>query len=72
MKTNKRTLNKAGTFITFMGPMLISFTCVLLIPFLYGVYLTFTNYDPIKGTKDFIGLANFAAIFTDKEFRGSL
>jgi raffinose/stachyose/melibiose transport system permease protein len=68
MKSKKKTLNNAGLFITFMGPSLIAFTCVLLIPFLYGVFLTFTNYNPIKGTKDFVGFANFIAIFSDKEF----
>lgn len=70
MKAKKKILNNAGIFITFMGPTLLTFTCVLLIPFLYGVCLTFTNYNPIKGTKDFVGFANFAAIFTDKEFLG--
>ncbi len=68
MKLKKKTLNNAGLFITFMGPSLIAFTCVLAIPFLYGVFLTFTNYNPIKGTKDFVGFANFIAIFSDKEF----
>lgn len=51
-----------------MGPTIFTFTCVLLIPFLYGVILTFTNYNPIKGTKDFVGFANFIAIASDKEF----
>lgn len=69
MKVKKKALN-AGIFITFMGPTLLTFTCVLLIPFLYGVFLTFTNYNPIQGTKDFVGLTNFAAIFGDKEFIG--
>jgi raffinose/stachyose/melibiose transport system permease protein len=70
MKAKTKALNNAGLFIIFMGPALITFACVLLIPFLYGVFLTFTNYDPIKGTKDFVGFANFAAIFVDKEFLG--
>lgn len=70
MKAKTKGLNNAGLFIIFMGPALITFACVLLIPFLYGVILTFTNYDPIKGTKDFIGFSNFAAIFADKEFLG--
>lgn len=68
--TKNKGLNKIGIFITFMGPALFTFTCVLLIPFLYGVFLTFTDYNPIKGTKDFVGFANFAAIFTDAEFVG--
>ncbi len=68
MKSKKKALNDAGIFITFMGPSLLTFTCVLLIPFLYGVLLTFTNYNPIKGTKDFVGFYNYIAIFSDKEF----
>lgn len=70
MKAKKKALNNTGIFIAFMGPSLFAFTCVLLIPFLYGVFLTFTNYNPIKGTQDFVGFTNFAAVFTDAEFLG--
>lgn len=69
MKVKKKALD-AGVFAIFMGPTLLTFTCVLLIPFLYGVFLTFTNYNPIQGTKDFVGLTNFVAVFCDKEFLG--
>lgn len=68
MISKKKSLSSAGYFAAFMGPSLIAFSCVLMIPFLYGVFLTFTNYNPIKGTKDFVGLTNFIAIFSDKEF----
>jgi len=64
----KRVLKNAGSFISFMGPTLFSFTCVLLIPLLYGVYLTFTNYRPIADSYEFVGLSNFIAVFSDKEF----
>ncbi len=70
MKNKKKAFGNTLLFITFLGPTLLTFACVLAIPFLYGVFLTFTNYDPIKGTKDFVGLANFAAVFSDKEFLG--
>lgn len=53
-----------------MGPSLIAFICVLLIPLVYGIYLTFTNYSPITGTQDYVGFQNFAAIFSDKEYLG--
>ncbi len=72
MKKKAKALRNTGSFIAFMGPSLIAFTCVLLIPFLYGVYLTFTNYSPITRTSDFIGFGNFAAAFTDKAFLDSL
>ena len=51
-----------------MGPSLIAFTCVLLIPLVYGVYLTFTNYSPIHSTYENVGFANFAALFADQEY----
>ncbi len=72
MKKKTKALRNAGNFAAFMGPSLIAFVCVLLIPFLYGVYLTFTDYSPITRTSDFVGLSNFAAAFTDKAFLDSL
>ncbi|MGE5613289.1 MAG: carbohydrate ABC transporter permease [Bacillota bacterium] len=70
MMNARKKAQRVGYFAVFMGPSLIAFACVLLIPFLYGVGLTFTNYNPIKGTKDFVGIANFAATFSDAEFLG--
>lgn len=70
MKRRKKALSNTGTFLAFMGPSLIAFTCVLLIPLIYGVYLTFTNYSPITGSQDYVGFSNFAAIFADKEYLG--
>jgi len=64
----KKALNNFGAFIAFMGPSLFAFTCVLLIPMLYGVYLTFTNYKPIADSYEFVGFNNFIAVFSDKEF----
>lgn len=61
-------LKDAGTFTLFLGPSLFVFACVLLIPFFYGVFLTFTDYSPITGTKAFVGLSNYVAIFQDKVF----
>lgn len=58
----------AGTFLVFTGPSLFAFTAVLVIPFLYGIYLSFTNYSPVTGANDFIGLTNFIKVFSDKEF----
>lgn len=68
MSKRKKVLSNIGSFALFTGPSLIAFICVLLIPLLYGVYLTFTNYSPIKGTQDYVGLSNFISVFSDKEF----
>lgn len=68
MKKSHKALQNTGNFIAFAGPTLIAFTCVLLIPFIYGIYLSFTNYSPVTGAHDYVGLSNFANVFTDKEF----
>ena len=72
MKKSTKSLRNAGAFAAFMGPSLIAFVCVLLIPFLYGVYLTFTDYSPITRTSELVGFSNFTAVFTDKPFLDSL
>ncbi|MDR2900135.1 MAG: sugar ABC transporter permease [Treponema sp.] len=65
---NSKKLKNAGSFVLFLGPSLFVFTCVLLVPFIYGVFLTFTNYSPIKGTMDFVGISNYINVFSDKVF----
>jgi raffinose/stachyose/melibiose transport system permease protein len=68
MNRKNKLLGNIGNFILFMGPSLFAFACVLIIPFLYGIYLTFTDYSPIRITYEFVGFSNFRAVFTDKEF----
>ncbi|MDR1705747.1 MAG: sugar ABC transporter permease [Clostridiales bacterium] len=68
MLGSSRKLRNAGAFAIFLGPSLLVFICVLLIPLLYGIFLTFTNYSPITETMDFVGLANYAEVFSDKVF----
>jgi raffinose/stachyose/melibiose transport system permease protein len=64
----KKPLKNLGAFLAFMGPTLFAFTCVLLIPLLYGFYLTFTNYRPIADSYEFVGLSNYIAVFSDADF----
>ncbi len=68
MKKKSGVIQNIGNYITFTGPTLFAFTCVLLIPFLYGIYLSFTNYSPVTRTHDYIGFSNFAKVFTDTQF----
>jgi len=69
-KAIRRRRNDVGAFFVFMSPSLFAFICVLIIPMLYGFYLTFTDYRPIADTYSFVGLSNYKAVFTDKEFIG--
>lgn len=61
-------LRKAGRFCVFTGPSLFAFICVLVIPFLYGIYLTFTDWNAISDSYNFVGLQNYVTVFTDKVF----
>lgn len=54
--------------MAFTGPSLFAFICVLIIPFFYGIFLTFTDWNGIAGNYQFVGFANYAKVFSDKEF----
>ncbi len=64
----KSLLKRSGYFLAFNGATLFTFFCVLILPFLYGIYLTFTDWNAISDTYHFVGLQNYATVFTDKEF----
>ena len=38
---------------------------MVIVPFLYGVYLTFTSWDGVSSNKPFVGLKNYAAVVAD-------
>lgn len=59
---------KCLLFLIFVGPALLCFFAVVIVPFLYGIYLTFTNWDGISPDHDFVGLTNYIAVFRDSEF----
>lgn len=46
----------------------IFFFAVMIIPFLYGIYLTFTNWDGISTTSSLVGFSNYVAVFNDSVF----
>lgn len=48
------------------------FFAVVIIPFIYGVYLTFTDWNGVSQTKNFIGPKNFAGVLQDSQFWSSL
>lgn len=52
----------------FAGPGTILFLAVVIVPFVYGLYLTLTSWDGISATKPFVGLANFASAFKDADY----
>ena len=56
---------KAMMFLSFAGPAVILFSAVVIVPFLFGLYLTFTGWDGISSGIPFVGLENYVALFQD-------
>ncbi len=64
--------NNKKDFCIFALPGIFCFFAVVLIPFLYGVYLTLTDWNGVSKEKNFIGLANFSGVMKDTQFWSSL
>ncbi|MGF7045652.1 raffinose/stachyose/melibiose transport system permease protein [Paenibacillus sp. DS2015] len=55
--------------LIFVGPVLIFFTLIMIIPFLLGMYYSFTDWNGVAGTVNWVGFKNFTQIFTnDSDF----
>ncbi len=67
MKQNT-TSYKIKQYLMFAGPGTVLFLAVVIVPFVYGLYLTLTSWDGTSLTKPFVGLANFAAAFKDADY----
>ena len=59
---------KLRHILMFAGPGTILFFCVVIVPFIYGLYLTFTSWDGVSANKPFVGFANYAAAFSDSAY----
>jgi raffinose/stachyose/melibiose transport system permease protein len=69
---NKKKWKDAGLFTLFVGPVLLAFTLIVLIPFFTGIYYAFTDWNGITGTVKWVGLDNFKYLFSeDKQFQQS-
>ena len=67
-----RSKHKGKDFCMFALPGMFCFFAVVIIPFLYGVYLTFTDWDGVSSEKHFIWFENFKGVIRDGEFWTSL
>lgn len=59
-------------FLLFAGPAVALFLLVVVLPFLYGLCLTFTDWDGISANPGFVGLSNYIATFQDTGFWNSM
>ena len=51
--------NKGKDFCVFALPGLFCFLAVVMVPFIYGIYLTLTDWNGVSSVKNFVGLSNF-------------
>lgn len=68
MNKENRVLDNIKTYLIFAGPTTFIFFTVMILPFLFGIYLTFTNWDGLSKINNFIGFKNYAVVFSDKGF----
>ena len=64
MNTNTMSY-KTKQFLMFAGVATFAFAAVVIVPFIYGLYLTLTSWDGVSLEKPFVGLANYQAAFAD-------
>ena len=67
MKQNT-TSYKVKQYLMFAGPGTVLFLAVVIVPFIYGLYLTLTSWDGTSLSKPFVGLQNFADAFKDTTY----
>lgn len=63
---------KKRDFWVFVGPALFAITMVVIIPFIIGIYYTFTNWTGANPKYDFVGISNYVGLFDDDQFIYSL
>ncbi|WIE55656.1 sugar ABC transporter permease [Curtobacterium sp. MCBD17_003] len=68
---DRKSTNYQAAAWAFLGPGAAVVVLVLYLPVLYTVYLSFTSYTGL-GSASFVGLANYASMFTDPVFTTAL
>ena len=71
MDQEKGFFNKLKNYLVFAGPTTFIFFTVIIMPFLYGIFLTFTDWNGISSGMSFTGLKNYIEVFKDKAFWSS-
>lgn len=68
---NKKTKNIIE-FFGFVGPALFFFLAIIGAAFISGVHLSFTDWNGLSETYNYVGFSNYIAAFKDTEFITSL
>lgn len=60
---NKQLSDKLGSFL-FVLPFLVAFTLFLLIPIIYGIYISLFQWNLLDNIPTYVGLENYIQLFT--------
>lgn len=55
-------------FWLFVGPILLAFLTVVIIPMARGIYFSFTEWNGISNNVELVGFSNYVKAFSDEEF----
>lgn len=73
---NRNRLTKKRKYLLdeliFLGPAIIVFAIVIVIPFIMSFAYSFTEWNGISSKINFIGFKNYADLFKDVQFKNSL
>lgn len=72
MKERNRKLAQRGNSLLFLGPITLFFSMTVLIPFLYGIFLTLNKMDTPSDPLMFSGFYNYLQAIKDTQFWSSL
>lgn len=71
-KMLRKKLNKSFNFLSFVGPVYLVFAAIVIVPFIMGIYYSFTDWNGITGHIKMVGLENYQYIFKeDLAFRAA-
>ena len=68
---NRKKLLKVLQFAGFGFPALFIWFAVVIVPFLYGIGITFTDWNGLSMDINFVGLENYKSVFSDATFLSS-
>ncbi|TVR29858.1 MAG: sugar ABC transporter permease [Spirochaetaceae bacterium] len=65
-------MEKKGVVLQFLAVPFAVYLLVIIIPFLQSLYLSLTDWNGISETFDFVGLANYLLVFSDRAFSAAV
>lgn len=72
MRRKRKDWKYSGKVLLFVFPALIPLTVFWIYPILRSLFISFTNWDYMSPTYDFVFLDNFIALFHDSRFYDAL